>query len=141
MKETITLTQPILINGKTVKTLTYDVEEITCEAFAEADARKLKSTGGGATGAISGAAELDYSFHLYLGFAAIIAVNPEIDFNDLARIKGPDIMEVMRIGRNFISAKSEEPSAPEDSAALLETTPEPSTLPFETSSDSESLIS
>ena len=38
---------------------------------------------------------------LELGFAAILAVNPDYDYNDLLRIKGSDLVQVVRIGRGF----------------------------------------
>lgn len=134
LKGTIVLRNPITINGKTVKELTYDANEITSAMFAEADARKILASGA-KSGNLSGAVELDYGLHLYLGFAAIIAVNPEIDFTDLERIKGPDVMQVMKVGRNFIisSAASEEDSSDEQS----EITPELSTHQSQTSKEKE----
>ena len=101
----IILRNPILINGKEIKELSHDVNEITPAGFAEAEYRKTRANG--SKGAPSSAAvELDYSLHLYLGFAAIVAVNPEYDINDLERIKGTDVMEVMKVGRNFIIASA-----------------------------------
>ena len=130
--ESIKLKNPIMINGKKVTELTYDANEITPQAFAEADARKLRASGSKG-GNLSGAVELDYGLHLYLGFAAIIAINPEIDISDLERVRGYDVMKIMRIGRDFISGKSEEPYIPDSSDAQSETTPEPSTRRRETS--------
>ena len=124
MKNTIKLDNPVQINGKSYNELTYDISEITAQAFAEADSKN---------GNAAGAAELDYGLHLYLGFAAIIAVNPEIDISDLERVRGYDVMKIMRIGRDFISGKSEEPYTPDSSDAQSETTPEPSTHQRETS--------
>ncbi len=134
LKGKITLNNPITINGKPVKELAYDANEITSAMFAEADARKMVASGA-KSGNLSGAVELDYGLHLYLGFAAIIAVNPEIDFTDLERIKGPDVMQVMKVGRNFIisSAASEEDSSDEQS----EITPELSTHQSQTSKEKE----
>lgn len=100
MKNTIKLDNPVQINGKSYNELTYDISEITAQAFAEADARKL-SASGSKNGNAAGAAELDYGLHLYLGFAAIIAVNPEIDISDLERVRGYDVMKIMRIGRFY----------------------------------------
>lgn len=132
MKNKITLSNPLTINNKKRTELTYDANEITAQMFAEADARKLTASGS-KTGNAAGAAELDYGLHLYLGFAAIIAVNPEIDISDLERVRGYDVMKIMRIGRDFISGKSEEPYTPDSSDAQSETTPEPSTHQRETS--------
>ena len=87
-------------------------------------------------GNLSGAVELDYSFHLYLGFAAIVAVNPEVDMTDLERLKGADVMEAMKIGRNFIIRPGEE-SQDDDSDEQSETTPEPSTPQSPTSRKSQ----
>lgn len=129
--EYITLKNPISINGKEVTKMTYDVNEITPAGFAEAEYRKTRANG--SKGAPSSAAvELDYSLHLYLGFAAIIAVNPEYDFNDLERIKGIDVMEIMKVGRNFIIASAGH-STDEGSENASETTPE-STTPEQPSS-------
>ena len=103
--ESIKLKNPIQINGKEIKELTFDSNEITPAGFAEAEYRKTRANGSKGSPS-SAAVELDYSLHLYLGFASIIAVNPEYDFNDLERIKGTDVMEVMKIGRNFIIASA-----------------------------------
>lgn len=134
MKKTLTLDNPILINGKPVSEIDYDVDEITGELFAEADSRKM-SASGSHRGNLAGAPELDYSLHLYLGYAAMIAVNPAYDWNDLARIKGHDNMKVLGIGRTFIvgSAASQEDSSDEPS----ETTDESSILPSPTSKRNE----
>ena len=112
--EKLTLSNPITINGKKVKTLTYDTGAITVGMFAEAEALKLRATTHKAGGS-AGATELDYSMHLYLAMMAITAVNPEIDISDLERISGPDVMALMRIGRNFTATRSEEPSEQSDS--------------------------
>ncbi|MCI5996100.1 MAG: hypothetical protein MRZ45_09200 [Blautia sp.] len=104
MKGTITLVNHIKIDGKNVNKLDYDTNEITPELFAEAEAKKQKA--GRANGNRSGAMELDYPLHLYLGIAAIVAVNPEYSFEDIERIKGADIIDISVIGRNF-TMKSE----------------------------------
>ena len=65
--------------------------------------------------------------------STIIAVNPEIDMSDLERVHGYDVMQIMRIGRDFISGRSEEPSSQNSSGEQSETTPEPSTPQSETS--------
>ena len=123
--DSITLRNPILVDGKKVTKLTYDANEITPTGFAEAEYKKTRANG--SKGAPSSAAvELDYSLHLYLGFAAIIAVNPEYAFEDLERIKGADVMEVMKIGRNFI-IDSVKDSTDETSESASETTPESTT--------------
>lgn len=132
MKYTIKLENPLKINGKNRATLSYDTNEITAQMFAEADARKL-SANGSKSGNAAGAVELDYGLHLYLGFAAIIAVNPDIDVTDLERIRGFDVMTIMRIGRDFISGKSGGTSSPDSSDEPSGTMPEPSTPQSETS--------
>lgn len=128
--EKITLHTSITINGKQVEELTYDMNAITVAQFAEAESRKLStSTQKGRAGAF----ELDYTLHLYLGMMAVIAVNPEIDITDLERITGSDIMKLMKIGRNFILGRSEEPSGESSFGEPCETTPELSTPPSGTS--------
>lgn len=125
MKETLKLRHPIDIDGKKVKALTYDSEEITAALFAEADTLKKKAAGI-SNMSISPAIEFDFGLHLYIGFAAIIAVNPEYDFTDLERIKGSDIRDVMNVGRRFFIASAED-GQPNSSANASETTAEPTT--------------
>ena len=122
--EKLTLSNPITINGKKVKTLTYDTGAITVGMFAEAEALKLRATthkAGGSAGATD------------LAMMAITAVNPDIDIADLERISGPDVMELVRIGRNFTTTRSGAPSEQNDSESSSETTPEPSTSQSESS--------
>ena len=106
MKNILKLKNHITINGTTVSELSYDSEEISAAKFAEADVKR-KMAAGMKNISISPAAEFDTGLHLYLGFAAILAVNPEYDFSDVERIHGVDLIDVMGIGRNFI-LKSEE---------------------------------
>ena len=56
-----------------------------------------------------------------------------IDIADLERISGPDVMELVRIGRNFTTTRSGAPSEQNDSESSSETTPEPSTSQSESS--------
>ena len=134
--DTLKLKNPIKIDGKEVKELTYDINEIDALLFAEADAKKKAATGM-KTMSLSPAAEFDPGLHLYLGFAAIIAVNRNIEFTDLERMKGRDTMEVMKIGRNFMLS-SEEDSQESDSDELSETTPESTTPARQISKEKES---
>lgn len=127
-----TLHTPLTINGKTVTELSYDANAITVEQFAEADARKLKATTARSNGNNT-MCELDYSFQMYLGMMAVIAVNPEIAVSDLERMTGLDIVEITRVGRNFILGKPEEPFEENSSDEPCGTTPEPSTPRLETS--------
>ena len=120
-KDTLVLKNPIMIDGKEVTELTYDSNEIDGVLFATAEAKK-KAAAGMKNTSISPAAEFDFSLHVYLGFAAIVAVNPEIDFSDVERIKGSDTMEVMKIGRNFIMPSGAEQQR-NDSDEPTETTP------------------
>lgn len=124
MNGILKLKNPILVNGSEVSELAYNTENITPAHFCEADAKK-RTACGAKNVSVTPAAELDYGLHLYLGFAAIIAANASIDFADLERIKGADVVDVMKIGRNFI-LKSEV-SAASNSGEQSEITPDTST--------------
>ncbi len=76
------------------------------------------------------AAETDYGLHLYLGFMSIIAVNPSYDIKDLGADQGFDVMNIMRIGRNFI-IRSAAPSSQAPPTRHPRPLPEPSTPPSE----------
>lgn len=125
MKETLKLRHPIDIDGKKVKELTYDIEEVTMDLFTEADAVRKRSAGLSNT-SLSLAIEFDFTLHTYIGIAAIIAVNPEYDFEDLKRIHGRDIKDVTLIGRRFFIG-SEEGGQPKTSENVSETTPKATT--------------
>lgn len=125
MVNTLVLDNPIRINNKEVKELTYDAQEITAEQFSIACA---KSAALDKSRAVTlKAKENDYSLHLYLGMMAVIAVNPEISVEDLERIKGFDVLDLTNIGTFFIVRKSAEPSAASNSEEQSENTADTST--------------
>lgn len=124
MTGTFKLHNPIDINGKSHEALAYDTNEITALLFTEAEAKR-KSAAGLKNVTITPAVEFDFGLHLYLGFAAIIAKNPECDFTDMERIHGTDLIDIMAVGRNFL-LKSED-ATPSNSAEPSETTPKPTT--------------
>lgn len=124
MKGTIKLSNPITINGKQVVALAYDTVGITGALFCEADSRR-RFAAGSKNISIAPAAEFDYGLHLYLGYAACVAAAPEVDFADLERIHGEDLVDIMAVGRNFIM-KSED-SQQSNSDGPTETTQVPTT--------------
>ena len=111
MADTLKLKNPIKIGTEKglveVSELTYDANEIDGVLFATAEA-KHRAAAGMKNITITPAAEFDFGLHLYLGFAAIVAVNPAYDFSDVERIKGADVKKVMDIGRNFMLASETE---------------------------------
>lgn len=119
------LKNPVEIDGKKVSELIYDEEEITSILFAQAEAKR-KTAAGIRNISVTPSAEFDFGLHLYLGFAAIIAVNPKIDWSDLERIKGRDVVNVMGIGRNFM-LKSESEQTVNESGEQPETMQESTT--------------
>lgn len=135
MKEILKLKNPILINGEKVTEVAYDSNEIDGILFATAESKR-KAAAGMKNTTITPAAEFDFGLHLYLGFAAIVAVNPTYDFGDVERIKGHDVVEVMAIGRNFMLASGQEQQE-SDSDGPTETTPESTTQAQPNSKKSE----
>lgn len=135
MKNILKLKNPIMINGVTITEVTHDSNEIDGILFATAESKR-KAAAGLKNTTITPAAEFDFGLHLYLGFAAIIAVNPAYDFSDVERMKGRDLREVMSIGRNFMLASDEEPQE-SDSDEPTETTPESTTPAPQNSKKSE----
>lgn len=133
--KTLQLKNPIKINGELVDAVTYDANEIDGILFAEAEAKR-KMAAGLRNSSITPAVEFDFGLHLYLGFAAIIAVNPKYDFADVERMKGRDVVEVMAIGRNFI-LKQEAESQENVSGEHTETMPESITPAQQSSNENE----
>ncbi len=126
MKNIFELNNSIDINGKKVKRLEYDFDEITCELFTMAsnyaDAKTLRANQQGRPSAAI--MEQNVTLHMYIGIAAIIAVNPDIDVTDLERIKGFDLIRLSQLGRNFIAGRSAELSDQNNSEERSEVTPE-----------------
>ena len=85
MVKTIELRKPILINGVEIKQLTYDFDEISCEAYTKAFGASMSVALVSAQNGKPNAniMEQDGNLHLYLGMEAIIAINPDIDVADL----------------------------------------------------------
>ncbi len=108
MNGTLTLKNPVMINGDKITEMKYDTNEIDGVLFATAEAKR-KAAAGMKNLSVSAAAEFDFGLHLYLGYAAIVAVNPTYDFSDLERMKGADVVEVMALGRNFMLKSEPEP--------------------------------
>ena len=108
----IRLKNAIKIHGRIVNELEYDAEKITVELYEEAGAKANSDAGG-------------LSTILRLGMAAVIAVNPDISFEDLERVTGGDIKKFSQVGGNFMTASDE----PEDKTSdeQSETTQELST--------------
>jgi hypothetical protein len=125
MNGDITLSNPILIDGKPVASFAYDANEITAELFMDAETQMLKRRT--RAGAAAMDAKLDYGFQFCLGCAAIIAVNSGVTFEDLARLKGRDLSPVRDIGQNFILGQSADGSEAAGSESSSGTMPENST--------------
>ncbi len=94
MKKTFKLKKPIKIEGKDVRELDYDEEEITVDLFGKACER----------GAVPGSVkELNDKLHVMIFWAAVMAVNHEVEFTTLKQVKGiEDILGMGDIGRNFM---------------------------------------
>lgn len=125
MKNILILDNSIMINGKPVSELSYDAQEITVELFVQACTKAAGNVTNGA--GLMKIKETDYAVHLYLGMAAVIAVNPEIDFTDLERVKGFDLLDLSNIGSFFTYRKSVAPSEESDAESLSEATADTST--------------
>lgn len=116
MEKKLILSNPIMIDGKKVKELTYAPEEITCEQFDEIE--NLVTSGRDPRTVVM--PENDSKRHRYIAMMAIVAANPKIDISDLKRIKGISDTEQLRIdGRTFmfssLEGTSEESSSEEQS--------------------------
>ncbi len=91
------LRKPLMVNGKELKALTYDVDELTINHITRAEACKSKM--GGA--AVISVAQADFTLHVCIGMQAVIVKNPDIAEEDLMRLKGYDITQLASIGTSF----------------------------------------
>ena len=105
--ERIKLTKPLLVNGKSLKELTYDIDELTINHITKAEGLKSKIGGKDILGTIT-IAQADYALHICIGMQAVIAVNPEISEEDLQRLKGFDITKLANVGARFFIEPAEQ---------------------------------
>lgn len=130
-RNTLVLDNPIMIDGKEVKELDYEATKITGNLFVEAYARSAAACKEQMQGLIP--KENNYAFQLYLGYAAVIAANPNIDFSDLERIEGFDNIDLSNIGAFFTLRMSAGVSQPSGSESTSENTQDTSTQAYEKS--------
>jgi len=139
MTGTIELRNPIKVGTeketKLVKELAFDTETITVEQFQEAE-RKAAFVAAKRNMVVVDFLESNGTFLQIIGMYAIANVNPDIDMNDLSRLKGGDTMQLYRLGRNFIKPsaqeKDQEKESQEDcSEEPSEVMPEPTTATLE----------
>lgn len=102
----IQLKKPILINGEERTVISYNFEELEKDDIlgAIANARFNKEF-------FSALPETDNVLHMWLTYAAIMKVNPDISSMDLERICGKDCVTLVNLGGEFFrSAKAEKES-------------------------------
>lgn len=112
-KEILELQVPLKVNGEDLTKLEYDIESISINDLAEIENERAKSLGKNAVPSIK-PAQSDFVYHIFIGMRAIIKCNPQIDIEDLKRIKGYDLTQISLIGtRFFIPPASRELSSSE----------------------------
>lgn len=121
---TIKLLKPIKINNEEVKELSYDTGKITAGQFCQAEVKRFEA---GGNKPVLTTYEFDHGLHLYLGMMAIVAENPRIDITDLERITGFDMVQIAKVGRNFILAGAGSDYDQNSSGVLSGTMQEPTT--------------
>lgn len=122
-KEVLKLSKPLLVNGKSLKELSYTLE-LDVDDILKAHENRAKAHNNMDTA--MKLVEFDTELHLYAGMQAIIKLNPEIDVTDLRRLSGVDVPPLFRIGRTFFTKTASEESL-EMSNEPSATTPEDTT--------------
>lgn len=100
MRKTFTFKHPIKVNGREVKSVDYDEDELTIDLYNEACDR----------GSITGATmrESNDKLHVQLFWACVVAINPEIDFSTLSQVRGmADLARMGTLGRTFIVSSAD----------------------------------
>lgn len=127
MKKTYKFVKPIKINNEPVSEIEYDEEEITVGLFAEACDKSVQQ---------NAMKEFNEKLHLNLFWAAVIAVNPNVEFTTLNQIRGiKDIMQMTEIGEVF--TRSWDNSDENTSDELSGITPDTSTPASATSASGD----
>lgn len=97
MKTTIKLKNPIKVDGKTVSELKIDTEVFSLEELERAN-KKLAEKGKAMS-----IQETDFDYHLIVARILIEKTSKgKIAYEDLARVKGSDLFQLQRAGRDFL---------------------------------------
>lgn len=107
-KEILKLSKPLLVNGKSLKELSYTLE-LDVDDILKAHENRAKAHNNMDTA--MKLVEFDTELHLYAGMQAIIKLNPEIDVFDLKKLSGADVPPLFRIGRTFFTQTASEESS------------------------------
>lgn len=94
-EKVLKLSKPIMIDGKEVKELKYDLENMTAREKIDIG-KRIKQDGVPVS-----VEELDTDYHFYLFAGAVAKANPEIDISDLMRLSAKDAQKGAGIARNF----------------------------------------
>lgn len=123
--QTIELSKPLLVNGKELTELPCDMDAVTVDQYIKAEAlSNAKRANEGASPALQ---EVDYGFHLYLGFMGVVSADPSIDVADLERITGRDLVKITGIGRFFALGADAGDATESTSEKQSESTPKKAT--------------
>lgn len=96
------LSKPIMINGKEVKELTYDFDNMTAKDKINVG-KKIKKDG-----VPISVEEIDSDYHLYLFAAAVTKADPSISYADVLRMNAKDGCKGAALARDFFYMSSEE---------------------------------
>ena len=107
MKETLILKNPIKVEDEEVKVLEYDFDLYGMSEHERANSLRSKQN----RGSSESVQEIDYTYHLIIGRIIIDkTMAPRVTYEDLSRLKGADIFQVQRIGRDFLLGSAELPA-------------------------------
>lgn len=96
------LSKPIMVNGKEVKEIPFNFDDMTAQDKLNASKKYLRD------GNIVTVQELDPSYHMYMFTEAVIKANPEMDTTDVFRINAKDAAKAEKLVRDFFFLGSEE---------------------------------
>lgn len=104
MAEKIKLKHPIQIDGKAVKELSYNFDELTANDLMRAYDRAHASE----EITVVAVVEMDVKYQLSCTVSAVLKANPDYDPADIYRARGVDVMALTRLGRNFLQSGAED---------------------------------
>jgi hypothetical protein len=90
-----------MVNGKEVKELKYDFDEMTAQDKLNAGKNYKKA------GNVMSVQELDSDYHLYMFSEAAAKANESLDINDVLRMSAKDSAKAEALVRDFFFLDSE----------------------------------
>lgn len=107
------LKHPLKVDGKPIKELGYNFDELTAHDLMRAYDRAHAAEDVSVVPVV----EADMKYQFACAAFAVVKANSDYDISDIYRVQGTDVMALTRLGRDFLFSGAED--GPEEESEIL----------------------